>query len=71
MLLTNLSRLREIFDYIFVVENQLLSFRKSAAPQLTLSGRATKYVRACIDGILKIAWASDGPAMGRGVVRTS
>lgn len=44
-----------------MIENQLLSFRKSAAPQLTLAGRATKYVRACIDGILKIAWATNGP----------
>jgi hypothetical protein len=70
MLLTNLSRLREIFDYIFVVENQLLSFRKSAAPQLTLSGRATKYVRACIDGILKIAWASDGPRSREDFLKT-
>jgi hypothetical protein len=53
------------FDYVFVIGNHVLQMPTGAAPRLAASSRAVKYVRACIDGMMQIVWASTGPKTAR------
>lgn len=59
---TKLDPLRPAFDYVFIIGNHILQRPTGSAYRLAASSRAVKYVRACIDGIMQIVWASGGPS---------
>jgi hypothetical protein len=61
-LLDHLNSLRPLFDYIFIVGNHVLQKPTGTAPRLAASSRAVKYVRACVDGIMQVVWASGAPS---------
>jgi hypothetical protein len=50
-----------LFDYVFVVGNHIYQKPIGFAPRLAASNRAAKYVRACMNGLMQIAWAKNGP----------
>lgn len=56
-----LDSLRSAFDYIFVIANHILQMPTGAAPRLAASSRAVTYVKACVDGVMQLIWASEGP----------
>jgi hypothetical protein len=60
-----LEILSAAFDYIFVIGNHLLQKPPGAAPGLTASSKAIKYVRACVNALMEIAWADYGPRTAR------
>jgi hypothetical protein len=53
--------LRPVFDYVFVIGNHVLQKPTGAAPRLAASSRAVTYVRACVDGVMQVIWASGAP----------
>jgi hypothetical protein len=59
--ISELISLKPIFDYIFIVGNHVLQKPIGLAPRLAASSRAVKYVKACVDGLMQIVWASTGP----------
>lgn len=63
--LNALTALHPTFDYTFIVANHVLQKPTGLAPRLAASSRAVKYVRACIDGLMQIVWASTGPKTPR------
>jgi hypothetical protein len=58
---TLLDALRPVFDYIFLIGNHVLQMPTGAAPRLAASSRAVTFVRACVDGIMQMIWASGAP----------
>ncbi|WP_145984276.1 hypothetical protein [Bradyrhizobium nitroreducens] len=56
-----LDTLRPAFDYIFVIGNHVLQMPTGPAPRLAASSRAATYVKACVDGIMQVVWASGAP----------
>jgi hypothetical protein len=60
--LIKLDSVRPHFDYVFIIGNHVLQKPTGRAPRLTASSRAVKYVRACVDGIMQVVWASGAPS---------
>jgi hypothetical protein len=58
--IAQLEVLSAAFDYVFVIGNHLLQRPQGAAPSLTASSKAIKYVRACANSLMEIAWADHG-----------